>query len=184
MTNLENLRNRLPDAAKDIKLNVQSVFQTTTLTLTQIWGVAVASAIATRDTEVRQAVIAEAQTQLTQESLQDAKAASALMAMNNVYYRFRHMIEKESYSTKPARLRMNWIGKPLANKVDFELYCLAVSAINGCEMCIRSHEDVVIKGGLSEDQVHDAIRVAATIQALAVSLEIGNDEMLGLQAAA
>ncbi|MEO6724715.1 MAG: carboxymuconolactone decarboxylase family protein, partial [Blastocatellia bacterium] len=63
--------------------------------------------------------------------------------------------------------------KPLGNKVDFELFCLAVSAINGCEMCIRSHEKVVIDGGLSEDQVHDAVRVAATLQAAAVSLEIG-----------
>jgi alkyl hydroperoxide reductase subunit D len=184
MTNIETLRNRLPEAAKDIKLNVQSVFQTTTLTPTQIWGVAVASAIATRNAEVRIAVLADAQAQLSNESIQDAKAAAALMAMNNVYYRFRHMIGKESYGTKPARLRMNWIGKPLANKVDFELFCLAVSAINGCEMCIRSHEDVVIKGGLSEDQVHDAVRVAATIQALAVSLEIGSDELLTAQAVA
>lgn len=184
MTNIEALRNRLPEAAKDIKLNVQSIFQISTLTPTQIWGVAVASAIATRNSEVRQAVLADAQVQLSGESLQAAKAAAALMAMNNVYYRFRHMIEKESYSTKPARLRMNWIGKPLANKVDFELYCLAVSAINGCEMCIRSHEDVVIKGGVSEDQVHDAVRVAATIQALAVSLEIGSDEILTAQVSA
>lgn len=184
MTNIEILRNRLPGAAKDIKLNVQSVFQMTSLTTSQIWGVAVASAIATRNVEVRQAVLADAQSQLSDGSIQDAKAAAALMAMNNVYYRFRHMIEKDSYSTKPARLRMNWIGKPLGNKVDFELYCLAVSAINGCEMCIRSHEDVVIKGGLSEDQVHDAVRVAATIQALAVSLEIGSDEVLIAQAVA
>jgi alkyl hydroperoxide reductase subunit D len=182
MTNIETLRNRLPEAAKDIKLNVQSVFQTTTLTPTQIWGVAVASAIATRNPEVRNTVLVDAQAQLSHESIQDAKAAAALMAMNNVYYRFRHLIGKESYSTKPARLRMNWIGKPLASKVDFELYCLAVSAINGCEMCMRSHEDVVVKGGLSEDQVHDAVRVAATIQALAVALEIGSDEPLTAQA--
>jgi lipoyl-dependent peroxiredoxin subunit D len=183
MTNIEALRTRLPEAAKDIKLNVQSVFQTTSLTPTQIWGVAVASAIATRNAEVRNAVLTDAQTQLSSESTEDAKAAAALMAMNNVYYRFRHMIGKESYGTKPARLRMNWIGKPLAEKVDFELYCLAVSAINGCEMCIRSHEDVVVKGGLTEDQVHDAVRVAATIQALAVSLEIAGEESAALQAA-
>ena len=184
MSNLETLRQRLPEAAKDIKLNVQSVFQTTTLTPEQLWGVAVASAIATRSAEVRTAVLADAQAHLNHEVSEDAKAAAALMAMNNVYYRFRHMIGKESYATKPARLRMNWISKPLGNKVDFELFCLAVSAINGCEMCIRSHEEVVIKGGLSEDQVHDAVRVAATIQALAVSLEINGDESLIAQAAA
>jgi len=95
------------------------------------------------------------------------------MGMNNVYYRFRHMIGKESYATKPARLRMNWLAKPKGGKADFELFSLAVSAINGCEMCIRSHEQVVTGGGLSEDQVHDAVRVAATLQATAISLEIG-----------
>lgn len=175
MSQIEVLRSRLPEAAKDIKLNVQSVFQTTTLTPEQIWGVAVASAIATRNPEVRAAVLTDAQSHLTAAVTEDAKAAAALMAMNNVYYRFRHMVGKESYSTKPARLRMNWIAKPQGNKVDFELFCLAVSAINGCEMCIRSHEKVVVDGGLSEDQVHDAVRVAATIQALAVSLEMAQE---------
>jgi lipoyl-dependent peroxiredoxin subunit D len=184
MSQIEVLRNRLPEAAKDIKLNVQSVFQTTTLTPIQLWGVAVASAIATRNPEVRSAVLADAQSHLNSEVTEDAKAAAALMAMNNVYYRFRHMVGKESYATKPARLRMNWIGKPLGSKVDFELFCLAVSAINGCEMCIRSHEKVVVDGGLAEDQVHDAVRVAATLQALAVAIEMAQDSTNFSQAAA
>lgn len=173
MSQIEVLRGRLPEAAKDTKLNVQSVFQTTTLTKDQLWGTAVAAAIASRNPEVVKAVATDAQTEIAANVIEDAKAAASLMAMNNVYYRFRHMIGKESYNTKPARLRMNGIAKPLGNKVDFELFCLAVSAINGCEMCIRSHEQVVVNSGLSEDQVHDAVRVAATIQALAVSLEMG-----------
>ena len=174
MSQIEKLREALPDAAKDTRLNLQSVFQTGTLTAEQLWGTAIASAIATRNAEVAKAVFADALGKVSDNVIEDAKAAASLMAMNNVYYRFRHMVGKESYSTKPARLRMNWIGKPLAGKADFELFCLAVSAINGCEMCIRSHEEVVIKGGLSEDQIHDAVRVAATIQATAVSLEIAD----------
>ena len=94
------------------------------------------------------------------------------MAMNNVYYRFRHMIGKESYDAKPARLRMQRIAKPATSKADFELFCLAVSAINGCEMCIRSHEAAVISGGLTEDHVVDAVRIAAVINAAAVALEL------------
>ncbi len=185
MSQIEKLREALPEAAKDTRLNLQSVFQTSSLTAEQLWGTAVASAIATRNVEVAKAVLADAQGKVEPAVLEDAKAAASLMAMNNVYYRFRHMVGKESYSTKPARLRMNWIGKPLGSKVDFELFCLAVSAINGCEMCIRSHEQVVIGGGLSEDQVHDAVRVAATIQASAVSLEIGDlQDQIQTQAAA
>jgi alkyl hydroperoxide reductase subunit D len=67
---------------------------------------------------------------------------------------------------------MQRIAKPATNKPDFELFCLSVSAINGCEMCIRSHEAVVIEGGLSEDQVHDAVRIAAVVHAAAVALEL------------
>ncbi len=174
MSQIEKLRESLPDAAKDARLNLQSVFQSSTLTNEQMWGTAVAAAIATRNAEVAQAVFADAQGQVEARVLEDAKAAASLMAMNNVYYRFRHMVGKESYSSKPARLRMNWIGKPLGAKADFELFCLAVSAINGCEMCVRSHEQVVVNGGLSEDHAHDAARIAATIQAAAVSLEISN----------
>jgi alkyl hydroperoxide reductase subunit D len=91
--------------------------------------------------------------------------------MNNVYYRFRHMIGKESYAAKPARLRMNWIARPLGRRTDFELFSLAVSAINGCELCVRSHEQVLVEGGVTEDQIHDAVRIAATIQATAIALE-------------
>lgn len=104
--------------------------------------------------------------------LEDARAAAALMAMNNVYYRFRHMLGKETYTTRPARLRMNRIAKPATNKVDFELFCLAVSAINGCEACVKSHEHNVIEGGLTEDHVHDAVRIASVIHGVAVALEM------------
>lgn len=172
MSRIEELRASIPEAAKDIKLNLQSVLQPGALTPAQRWGVAIASAVATRNTRLRDAVLADARAEVGAEVIDDALASAALMAMNNVYYRFRHMIGKESYGQMPARLRMQRIVKPASNKADFELFCLAVSAINGCEMCIRSHEDVVLKGGISEDQVHDAVRIAATINAAAVAIEL------------
>jgi len=172
MSRVEELRAAIPEAAKDIKLNLQSILQPGALTPAQRWGVAAASAVATRNERLRDAVLADARAEVGAEVIDDALAAAALMAMNNVYYRFRHVIGKESYSQMPARLRMQRIVKPASNKVDFELFCLAVSAINGCETCIRSHEDVVRKGGLSEDQVHDAVRIAATINAAAVAIEL------------
>jgi lipoyl-dependent peroxiredoxin subunit D len=172
MSEIEKLRERIPDAARDIRLNLQTVFQSTTLTPAQTWGAALASAIATRNGELARAVFVDAQGKVDEKVIEDARAAAALMVMNNVYYRFRHLVGKESYAAKPARLRMNWIGKPMSNKADFELFCLVVSAINGCEACIRSHEQALMAGGGAEDQVHDAVRIAATIQAAAVSLEM------------
>ena len=172
MSSLETLRNALPASAKDIKLNLQAVLQAESLSVAQRWGVAVASAIAARNPQLRAAIIDQAQREVDASVLEDAAAAAALMAMNNVYYRFRHMLEKPSYNDRPAKLRMNRLVNPATNKVDFELFSLAVSAINGCETCVRAHEDVVTKGGLSEDQVNDAVRIASVVHAAAVALEI------------
>ena len=174
MSAVEELRASLPEAARDIKLNLQSVLQAESLTPAQRWGTAIASAVASRSPILRDALISDARAAALGEAgieavIDDALAAAALMSMNNVYYRFRHMIGKASYEERPARLRMQRMAKPASSKTDFELFCLAVSAINGCEMCIRSHEQVVLGGGLTEDQVHDAVRIAATVHAAAVA---------------
>ena len=174
MTSTDRLRELLPEPAKDIKLNLAAVMQPGALTPEQRWGVALTAVITARNPALRDALFADAAAAGVEPALlDDAQAAAALMAMNNVYYRFRHVMGKPAYSEKPARLRMNRLAKPATNKVDFELFSLAASAINGCEMCMRSHEEAVLKGGLTEDHVHDAVRIAATIHAAAVSLELG-----------
>jgi len=167
---LELVRQELPEAAKDIRLNLQSVLETMSLTPAQKWGVAIASAIAAKSPRLRDALVGDAMAEVHAGVIEDARAAAALMAMNNVYYRFRHMLGKPSYQAKSPRLRMNRLAQVLGSKVDFELISLAVSAINGCEVCVKSHEKAVIDGGLSEEHVHDAVRVAATVNAAAVAL--------------
>jgi len=174
MATLEELREGLPEAARDLKLNLASVLAPQgPLSESQRWGVAVASAIATRNPRLRDAVMAEAAKHVTREVLEDAQAAATIMGMNNVYYRFRHISEKHGYSEKPARLRMNRLVKPATSKVDFELTCMAVSAINACAACVNSHEKAVIDGGLTEDQVHDAVRIASVMSGVAIGLESG-----------
>ncbi len=173
MPSLEVVRSELADAHKDTRLNLQAVLEGGSLTPEQRWGVAVACAFAARNERLKEAMLNEAKKALANAEpvIEDARAAASLMGMNNVYYRFRHMVGKESYSTKRPGLRMNRLAQVATNKVDFELICLAVSAINGCEACVKSHEKVVIEGGLSEDQVHDAVRIASVIHAAAVGLE-------------
>lgn len=171
---LQELQASIPEAAKDIRLNLQAVLQPALLSPAQRWGVAIASAAAARHGALREALVAEASKEVSAAVVEDALAAAALMAMNNIYYRFRHLVQKPVYSEKPARLRMNRLVRPATNKVDFELFSLVVSAINGCEVCIRSHEQVLMDGGISEDQVHEAVRIAATIHAVAVSLELNS----------
>lgn len=180
MSELSDLGDRLPEVARDIKLNLQAVLRSEALSKTQLWGVALTSAVAARSEPLRQALAAEAARVLDPDQyravVDDAHAASVLMAMNNVFYRFRHLVDKPSYADKPARLRMNRLAKPATDKLTSELYCLVASAINGCETCVQAHERVVVAGGISEDAVHDAIRVAASVRAAAVALELSQND--------
>jgi alkyl hydroperoxide reductase subunit D len=169
---LDELRELIPEPARDLKLNLQSVLGESSLTPAQRWGVAVATAIASRNARLREAVIADARGAVEAAVVDDGIAAAALMGMNNVLYRFRHLVEKSSYGDRPARLRMNRMVKPATNKVDFELFSLAVSAVNGCGTCMQAHEKVVLAGGLSEEQVFDAVRIASTIHGAAVALDL------------
>ena len=171
MASIDLINEALPESAKDIRLNVQSVLRESSLTPAQTWGVAVASAATARNRALLDAVVADALAVTDAAVVDDALAAAALMAMNNVYYRFRHMVGKAAYAQKPARLRMNRLAKPATSKADLELFSLAASAINGCEVCVQAHEKAVLDAGLTEDNVHDAVRIAATIHAAAVAHE-------------
>lgn len=165
---LEALRDALPEYAKDLKLNVQAVLGDSTLNPAQRFGTALAVAAATRNARLREHLEAEVRQQVGEAVVEDALAAAALMGMTNLFYRFRHLVGKAEYAQLPARLRMNRLAKPAGDKLDFELFCLAVSAVNGCEACVRAHEETLRKGGLEEAHIHDAIRIAATLHGLAV----------------
>jgi alkyl hydroperoxide reductase subunit D len=168
---LDDLKGRLPAYAKDLKLNLSNVLTPAALTAQQVWGAALASAIAARNPAVIEAVAGDAKTHLSPEAVEAAKAAAAIMAMNNIYYRAGHLIGQGEYLKLPARLRMNVIGNPGVDKLDFELFSLAVSAINGCGLCLDSHEREVLAKGASKEGVQDALRIAAVIHAVAVTLE-------------
>jgi alkyl hydroperoxide reductase subunit D len=167
---LEALRNRLPEYAKDLKLNLGSLAAEPSLTPQQLAGTFVASALAARNAEVTAAIVAEFAPRLSPEALNAAKAAAAIMGMNNVYYRFTHLVGGD-YRAMPAKLRMNVMAKPGVEKADFELWSLAVSAINGCGMCMEAHDKVVREAGLSKEQVQAAVRIAATVHAVATALD-------------
>ncbi len=169
--NLNELLETVPAYARDLKLNFSSLSQQPELTKQQIWGTMVASVVASRNDELTQAVLAEASAHLTPQALEAAKGAAAVMGMNNVYYRFLHLASNEKYRTMPARLRMNIIRTHGVDAVDFELWCAAVSAINGCAACVDSHEKVVREKGLSEEAVLAAVRLAAVVHGLATVLD-------------
>jgi len=165
------LESRIPDTAKDLRLNLGSVVRSENLTPTQLWGTVLASALATRQADVIRAAHAEASKRLTPEHVAAARTAAALMAMNNVFYRFRHLVEDPEYGNVPARLRMQGMQTHGAPAEDFELWSLAVSAINGCGMCMQSHERKLRAAGASREAVNDAVRIAAVLAAVASVLD-------------
>ena len=172
---VESLRDHLPDFAKDIRLNLSSVLKedpSSGLTLKQIYGVALASAYATRHQDVITAVMADAVPVLSLEEINAAKSATTVMAMNNIYYRFVHLAHDPEFSKMPVGLRMSAIASHGVNKVDFELYALAVSALNGCGLCIESHTKTVEHDGISKQGIQHAVKIAAVLNATAQGLEI------------
>ena len=171
---LDTIRDSIPDYARDLKLNLGSVLSAPGapgLTEKQIWGVAVASAIASRNTEFAGQIEALAASHLDEAYLNASRAAAAIMGMNNIYYRFLHLVEDAEYQTMPARLRMNVIGNPGIDKLEFELLSLAVSAVNGCGMCVTSHERKLREGGTSREAIQSAVRIASVVHAVAGVLE-------------
>ncbi|MBZ5582472.1 MAG: carboxymuconolactone decarboxylase family protein [Acidobacteriia bacterium] len=168
---LETLLESCPEYAKDLRLNLGAVLRQTELTEQQAWGTAASCAIAARNPRLTEAVLAEASRRLTPQALAAAQTAAAIMGMNNVFYRFRHLSGNPKYATMPARLRMQGIRTHGSDPVDFELWCLAVSAINGCGACIASHEAVLREKGINEDAILAAVRIASAIHALATVLD-------------
>lgn len=173
---IDTVRDRIPDYARDIRLNLGSVLTTQGapgLNDAQIWTTALASAIAARNATTVTAIESAAAQKLDAVQLDAARTAAALMGMNNVYYRFLHLVEDAEYQSMPARLRMNVIGNPGIDKLDFELLSLAVSAVNGCGLCITSHERKLREHGVTREAIQSAVRIAAVMHAVAGVLEAG-----------
>lgn len=171
---LDTIRDQLPDFARDLKLNLGSVLTpqgAPGLSERQIAALALATAIASRNQQLVRAIETWSQTQLDAAHAQAARAAAAIMGMNNIYYRFLHLVEDSEYQTMPARLRMSVIGNHGIDKLDFELLSLAVSAVNGCGLCVTAHERKLREGGVGREAIQSAVRIASVMHAVAGVLE-------------
>jgi len=174
---LDALRETFPEEFRDTKLNLQAVLGGENLSDSQAWGVALAAARFLRAPRLAAALEADIATGLGDAAavVSDATAAAGLMAMNTVYYRFRHMMAhagKPGYADRPPRLRMQRMAKPASSALDFELMSLGCAALAGCEACLENHEAKIVAEGTSEEACHDAVRIAAVIAAAAVASDL------------
>ena len=171
---MDALRERIPDYAKDLRLNISTVLTpqgAPGLSEPQLWMTALASAIAARNAELVRDIEAVAAQTLEPVQLEAARAAAAIMGMNNIYYRFLHLVEDDEYAKLPAKLRMNVLGSHGIDKADFELISLAVSAVNGCGKCVASHERKLREHQVGRESVQSAVRIASVIHAVAGVLD-------------
>lgn len=172
---MKELLEQLPTYASDLKLNFSNVIENpeeTQLTKIQIMGTALASAYATRQNKLIVAMEAYAQEILDEALINGAKAAASIMAMNNIYYRATHIMQDKDYMAMPIKLRMTILVKHGIEKKDFELMSLAVSSINGCNMCLDVHANALIKIGLEKSTIQHALRISAVMNGIAQVIEI------------
>lgn len=178
MQNLETFAKTIPDYARDIKINLQTLLspENSTLSQKQILGAALASSYAAKEKTLIKILQNESQDILSEAEQKAVKISTTLMAMNNIYYRFLHVSGDKEYLQLPAGLRMRGILDHGIEKVDFEIFSLAVSIINGCGMCIDAHVNQLLKYGLSKMQVQMTAKIAAVINSAAQILAIENRE--------
>jgi alkyl hydroperoxide reductase subunit D len=173
MPAIDAIREKLPEAAKDLKLNLQAVLRPENLSSDQVWGVALASAYFLGNAELATALVSDAQEAgISGAVIDDAKASASIMGMNTVYYRFRHLMEKDAYNALPARLRMMRMGQPQTDKTTFELMSMACAALAGCGLCLQAHEATLLQHGITEAGINDVVRIAAVLQGVVVALGI------------
>lgn len=166
---IENLKAAIPEYAKDLKLNLGSIARATALDDEQLWGTLLASAAATANTRVLAEIGAEAADNLSAEAYQAALGTASIMGMNNVFYRGRHFLDGAYDDLRPG-LRMNILANPGVSKVNFELWCFAVSAINGCSACLSAHEHTVREAGVSRETIFEALKAASIVAGVAQAI--------------
>ncbi|MGW0035779.1 alkyl hydroperoxide reductase [Gordonia sp. NPDC003376] len=159
---IDNLKEALPEYAKDLKLNLGSISRTTALNEEQLWGTLLATAAATRNAKVLSEISDEAADNLSAEAYNAALGAASIMGMNNVFYRGRGFLDGKYDDLRPG-LRMNIIGNPGVDKAAFELWSFAVSSINGCGHCVAAHENTLREAGIEREAIFEALKVASIV---------------------
>jgi alkyl hydroperoxide reductase subunit D len=166
--NLQALVNAESRFIKDLKINVGNALNNTQhLTRKEALMLAFAVAVNEKFDALKEALLKLLQEEGANEAeIAEIVAATSLMNTNNVLYRFRHFMNKEEYNNTPAGIKMSIMMNPVLGKEFFELLSLVISSINGCEMCVSSHERSVLQHGSSESRIFEAVKTGAIIKGL------------------
>jgi alkyl hydroperoxide reductase subunit D len=171
--NLEIMATGETKFLRDLRINLKNTLSSENFNLKEAYMIALAIAVNEKHKILIDSFTAFAkQNGATDADIAEVYACASTLAINNVYYRFKHFIKgsNENYQSMPAGIKMNVMMSPIIGKELFELISLAVSAVNGCESCVNSHEESVRKYGTSEKRIFDAIRLASVVRGLCIAL--------------
>ncbi|MEN7548314.1 carboxymuconolactone decarboxylase family protein [Rapidithrix thailandica] len=164
---LSNIVNADHRYLKDLRVNVNNALVSDHISEKEIALLSISIAFTLKDKALEEVFIQKAkEKEASGEEIAEAISCASLLSANNILYRFRHFTGKDKYNQLPARLKMNIMMRPVLGKEFFELISLAVSAVNGCEMCVNSHEKSLMELGSSEERIFDAVRLASVIASL------------------
>lgn len=169
---LQALRDALPSYAGDQKHNLILLADEQVLNEQQKWGCLLACAFATGEPLLIAALDAEATSRLSPLARVAAKSAATIMAMNTVYYTAVNQLKNHDYRGQPPGLSMSALSQSDVDKIDFELWAFAVSAVRQCSVCLNVHEAELHKRNVSLERIHAALRIAAVMSAIATALAI------------
>jgi alkyl hydroperoxide reductase subunit D len=170
-TRLRSLADTDARYLKDLKINVTNSLTATTLSKKEAYLLGLAVAVNEKHADLQASLEKLAiQEGATAKDIAEIISCTSLMNANNVYYRFRHFVNKEFYTATPAGIRMSIMANPVLGKEFFELVSLTVSALNGCEMCVTSHEEALLKHGTEQQRILEAVRLGAVLRSLVVLL--------------
>jgi lipoyl-dependent peroxiredoxin subunit D len=166
---LSALKERIPDYAKDVRLNLDGVIVRSSLEAADALGAALAAAYAAKSKTIVDAIRTSGQ--LSEVDTNAALSAAALMGMNNVWYPYVEMANDEDLRTQRAELRMNaYATHGGVDKTRFELFALAASIVGKCHFCVKSHYKLLKENGMTAQQLRDVGRIAAVVTAAANAL--------------
>lgn len=152
---------------KDIKLNFKTALDVDHMTAKEAHLTGLAIAVNNKSSKLISFFQKKCtELEATEAEIAEVIACASLLSANNIFYRFRHFVDSDKYDSIPAKIRMNIMAKPVLGKEFFELISLAVSAANGCEMCVKSHEKSVKSFGSGEQRIFDAIRIASVVTSI------------------
>ncbi len=172
---IDLLKERIPDYAKDLRLNIGRLLTSDGapgLSDIQIYGVALASAYASKNAEVIDAFKAISAPFFDESYHHGILSAVSIMAMNNIYYRSTGMVSEPSLTHLQTGLRMQVLANPGIPKVDFEAYSLAVSVVNGCHYCVNSHARKLFESGISPEGIQSILKISAVVYGVSQVLSI------------